>query len=74
VYLSLLAVVGLVVSFVISFYFSANTIIYAVLRNRVDNTPLDDIFSPFDDVKAESTAAESESEESSAISGQPDSD
>jgi hypothetical protein len=60
VYLSLLVVVGLVVSFVISFYFSANTIIYAALRNRVDNTPLEDIYTYSDDVKAEPTAAEPE--------------
>jgi hypothetical protein len=44
VHLCLLAVIGLVVAFVISFYFSANTIIYALMRNRVDNTALDDIY------------------------------
>lgn len=43
IHLSLLAVIGLVVSFIISFYFSANTIIYASLRNKVDGTALDDI-------------------------------
>ena len=32
------------VSFVISFYFSANTIIYALMRNRVDGTPLDEVY------------------------------
>lgn len=36
-------VVGLLVSFVTSFYFTANTIIYALMRNRVDDTPLEDI-------------------------------
>ena len=44
IYLLLLLVVGLVVAFVISFYFTANTIIYALMRNRVDNTSLDDIY------------------------------
>jgi hypothetical protein len=39
-----LAVVGLMVSFVISFYFSANTIIYALMRNRVDKTALDEVY------------------------------
>lgn len=72
IYLSLLAVVGLVVSFVISFYFSANTIIYAALRNRVDNTALEDIFSYSDDVKTEPTAAESK--KSPDIGGQPESE
>lgn len=42
--LCVLIVTGLVVSFVISFYFSANTIIYAALRNRVDDTPLQDVY------------------------------
>jgi hypothetical protein len=49
VHLCLLAVIGLVVSFVISFYFSANTIIYALMRNRVDNTALDDVYTPTDE-------------------------
>ena len=44
VHLSLLIIVGLLVSFVISFYFSANTIIYILLRNRVDNIALEDIY------------------------------
>ncbi len=43
IHLVLLVIVGLVVSFIISFYFSANTIIYAALRSRVDGTALDDI-------------------------------
>ncbi|MFA5238153.1 MAG: hypothetical protein WC476_00400 [Phycisphaerae bacterium] len=46
VYLVVLIVIGLLVSFVISFYFSANTIIYALMRNRVDNTAMDDIYAP----------------------------
>ncbi len=41
--MALLIVFGLLVSFVISFYFSANTIIYALLRNKVDHTPIDEI-------------------------------
>jgi hypothetical protein len=43
VYLLVLAVIGLLVAFVISFYFSANTIIYALMRNRVDNTSIEDV-------------------------------
>jgi len=34
-------IIGLVVSFIISFYFSANTIIYAALRKKVDDTALE---------------------------------
>jgi hypothetical protein len=57
----------LVVSFIISFYFSANTIIYSLMRNRVDNTALDDIYAPrLDEGKLEPTTAEGESEESQA--------
>lgn len=64
VYLVLLIVVGLLVSFVVSFYFSANTIIYALMRNRVDNTALEDIYTPAAEVKTEPTATESEPEKS----------
>jgi len=46
VYLVSLLVIALLVAFIISFYFSANTIIYSLMRNRVDNTALDDIYIP----------------------------
>lgn len=39
-----LVVVGLMISFVLSFYFTAATIIYALMRHRVDGTPLDEIY------------------------------
>jgi hypothetical protein len=53
VYLFLLVVVGLVVSFIISFYFSANTIIYSLMRKTVDNAALEDIYLQFDEAEAE---------------------
>jgi hypothetical protein len=62
-YLFLLTVVLLVVSFVISFYFSANTIIYSLMRKKVYDTPLDDVYTPFEDVDAEQNAFESGTEE-----------
>jgi hypothetical protein len=37
-------VIGLVGAFVISFYFSANTIIYYLMRREVDATDLDDVY------------------------------
>jgi hypothetical protein len=43
IYLFLLLVAGLVAAFVLSFYFTANTIIYSLMRNKVDNTPIDEI-------------------------------
>ncbi len=57
-YLFLLVVVGLVVSFIISFYFSANTIIYSLMRKTVDNTAFEDIYMQFDEAEVESTASE----------------
>ncbi len=44
VYLSALVIVGLVASFIISFYFSSNTVIYALMRNQVDDTPLEQVY------------------------------
>ncbi|MBA7685071.1 hypothetical protein ES703_93486 [subsurface metagenome] len=76
VYLVLLAVVGLVVSFIISFYFSANTIIYSLMRKRVDNTALEDIYTHFEDVETGPATTESGSEEvqpESESETQPDS-
>ena len=37
-------VVGMLGAFVISFYFSANTIIYYLMRNEVDATEMDDVY------------------------------
>jgi hypothetical protein len=58
VYLSLLVIVGLAVSFIISFYFSANTIIYSLMRNKVDNTAFEDIYMQFDEAEVEPAANE----------------
>jgi hypothetical protein len=75
VYIFLLVVVGLVVSFIISFYFSANTIIYSLMRKAVDNTAFEDIYMPFGLAEVEPTAGESPPEEetpSSEPESQPD--
>ncbi len=69
IYLVLLVVIGLLISFVISFYFSANTIIYALMRNRVDNTALQDIYTPAAEAKTESIVTEFETEESQTKPG-----
>ena len=37
-------VIGFVIAFLISFFFSANTVIYYLLRNRVDATDMDDVY------------------------------
>jgi hypothetical protein len=64
VYLLVLLVIGLVVSFIMSFYFSANTIIYSLMRNKVDSTPLEDIYTYSEEPRTGSTEADSEPEES----------
>lgn len=64
VYLLVLAVVGLVLAFIVSFYFSANTIIYSLMRNRVDNTALDDIYIYSEEAQTEPGGIEAVSDES----------
>ena len=44
IYLAILIAAGVVLSFLISFYFSASTVIYALMRKHIDHTPLDDIY------------------------------
>ncbi|HLB74520.1 MAG TPA: hypothetical protein VJJ98_10910 [Sedimentisphaerales bacterium] len=44
IYLFLWVVAGLVVSVAITYYFSANTIIYSLMRKEVDNAGLDEIY------------------------------
>lgn len=63
IYLFLLAVAGLVVSFIISFYFSANTIIYSLMRYKVDDTALEDMYTYFDETEIEPTITKPNSEE-----------
>ncbi|MFZ2149209.1 MAG: hypothetical protein WAV28_18510 [Sedimentisphaerales bacterium] len=68
VHLFLLAIVGLAVSFIISFYFSANTIIYSLMRNKVDNTALEDIYTYSNEAEIEPATTEAQPDEA-----QPDS-
>jgi hypothetical protein len=53
IHLAVLFVVGLVVAFVISFYFCASTIIYALMRKTVDNVSMDQIYIQLDAVRDE---------------------
>ena len=66
VHVWVLCVVGLMVSFVISFYFSANTIIYALMRNRADRTALDEIYTGTEEILGEASILTSEVEAPSA--------
>ncbi|MBN1508799.1 MAG: hypothetical protein JW955_18265 [Sedimentisphaerales bacterium] len=60
IYFWVLLVVGLVVAFVISFYFSASTVIYALMRNRVDLIPIEEVYvqPPQETAKAPVTSSE----------------
>ena len=58
VYIFVLIVIGLIVSFIISFYYSANTIIYSLMRKAVDNAAFEDIYMQFDEAEVEPTTNE----------------
>jgi len=60
VYLCLLVVIGFVIAFIISFYFSANTIIYALMRKKVDNTALDDVYTFSEEAEPATTESNSQ--------------
>jgi hypothetical protein len=64
VHIFVLVTVGLVISFLVSFYFSANTVIYALMRNKVDNTALDDVYTYPEETKTEPHTPASKPEES----------
>ncbi|RKY12318.1 MAG: hypothetical protein DRP65_01615 [Planctomycetota bacterium] len=57
IHLTVLFIVGIVVAFVISFYFSASTIIYALMRDSVDKVPIDEIYVQLDELRDEATAS-----------------
>jgi hypothetical protein len=56
--IGVLAVVGLTISFVVSLYFSASTVIYALMRNRVDGTSLDEIHEDAEETSETASIAE----------------
>jgi hypothetical protein len=50
IYITVLLVVGLVVAFVISFYFCSSTIIYALMRRKVDDIDMSRVYTPLEQV------------------------
>jgi hypothetical protein len=70
IHVFVLIILGLIVAFIMSFYFSANTIIYALLRNKVDNTPIDEICR--DPVSSEIGTADTREKEDDSQSGPDD--
>jgi hypothetical protein len=59
IYFFVLIIIGLVVSFIISFFFSANTIIYSLLRKKVDNTEITDVYTYYTESDSELNLSES---------------
>ena len=49
--ISVLTVVALLIAFVLSFYYCACTIIYALMREKVDKTPTDQIYIHLDEAR-----------------------
>jgi hypothetical protein len=66
-----LAVIGLLVALILSFFFSANTIIYSLMRNKVDNTNPEDVYRCPEEIQAQPTAGQSESAERQEHSNEP---
>jgi hypothetical protein len=57
-----LVLIGVTASFVVSFYFSASTIIYALLRQRADGIALEEIATGLDEAAVELSLSETGSE------------
>jgi hypothetical protein len=66
VHLWILAVIGLTIAFAISFYFSAGTIIYALMRHCVDRVPLNELYVSLDKTRPEMVPASRTAEETAA--------
>lgn len=54
VQISVLTIIGLLVAYVVSFCFSVNTIIYALMRKRVDNIELTEVKSIYEEEEEDS--------------------
>jgi hypothetical protein len=57
-----LVVIGIMAAFLVSFYFSASTIIYALLRRRADGIALEEISMSSDEAAVEPSLSETRSE------------
>ena len=58
IYLSILLIIGLLVAFVISFYFSANTVIYALMRKKVDGIEIGEVYNPLNQSLSNNSAVQ----------------
>jgi len=57
IHLAVLSMVVLLIAFCVSFYFTVNTIIYALLRKGVDDIPMDQVHTREDDLNTPIAAA-----------------
>lgn len=48
IYITVLLVVGLIVAFVISFYFCSSTIVYSLMRRKVDDVDMGQVYIPLE--------------------------
>jgi hypothetical protein len=53
VHLTVLVFVGFVVAFVISFYFCASTVVYSLMRKKVDNVPTENVYLRLDEIRGD---------------------
>lgn len=72
IYLWVLVVVGLMVAFVISYFFSASTILYALMRNRVDRIALDEVYTYSDEDTADVPPMRTDTEEDPSQEPRPE--
>jgi hypothetical protein len=72
IYLYVLVVIGLLIAFITSFYFSAGTVIYALMRKQVDNTPFDDVYIYHEEPKFESPAEQEQTAEAPGKPAEPE--
>jgi hypothetical protein len=56
IHLNVLFIIAIVFAFVVSFYLCTNTIIYALLREKVDGVPIDKIRIPFDEIDTDTVS------------------
>jgi hypothetical protein len=60
IYLVLLVISGLVLAFAVSFYFSSGSVIYCLLRNKIDNIAIGDVYIEKEQIVQPDNAGQSE--------------
>ena len=63
IHITVLLVIGLVVAFVVSFYFCSSTIVYSLMRRKVDNIDMDRIYIPLEQPAEQSQIRKTDQEQ-----------